>query len=549
MPVLPIRNLGATGVITDIDAFNLPIGAFTTGINVRFSDDNIERAPIPRLAYEWGNGNTKKPAHVHTVRTSATEIDKIVVIYDDFNMETFENRGFDTANTFDSEGSSSSEVITSTTLANVDYFNRSDQNPVKRTSDGVFAEMSNFPSDLKCRSLRAYGDFLVALNTQEDDVSYSERVRWSDIAVANAEPSTWDEANLDASAGFNDIAPLKTPIVDGATLGTNFIIYSSDQVWQMEFVGGSFVFNFRKLFDDCGVINQNCVVEAKGRHYVFDRNDIYVHDGITRESICDGRVRDFIFTNINLAKTPKCFITHIEALEEIYFCYASTDEYTGFEDLPARTSTGSNGCNRAAVYNYKANTWSFVDLPNVRGSCIANLGTVSQYDESDLQYDTTGATYAALDSKFQEYPVFISEKETDIEITKTRLLGYDRLDASLLALPQVTELIKECCLERVGIDLDDVTSLPLATYKVLKRVTPQISSKAQDQTFLFSFGAANFLAETPSFNEPQTFNPMTQYKVDTRVSGRFFSYKMTTEDLKDFKFSGMDLDVFATGRR
>ena len=132
MPVLPIRNLGATGVITDIDAFNLPIGAFTTGINVRFSDDNIERAPIPRLAYEWGDESTKKPTHVHTVRTSATEIDKIVVIYDDFNMQTFENGSFDADNTFTANGSASGEVVTSTTLANVDYFNRSDQSPVKR---------------------------------------------------------------------------------------------------------------------------------------------------------------------------------------------------------------------------------------------------------------------------------------------------------------------------------------------------------------------------------------------------------------------------------
>ena len=37
----------------------------------------------------------------------------------------------------------------------------------------------------------------------------------------------------------------------------------------MEFVGGQFIFNTRKLFNDAGVINQNCVVEADGRHYVF----------------------------------------------------------------------------------------------------------------------------------------------------------------------------------------------------------------------------------------------------------------------------------------
>ena len=37
----------------------------------------------------------------------------------------------------------------------------------------------------------------------------------------------------------------------------------------MEFVGGTFIFNFRKLFD-AGLINQNCVVEVEGKHYVFD---------------------------------------------------------------------------------------------------------------------------------------------------------------------------------------------------------------------------------------------------------------------------------------
>ena len=86
------------------------------------------------------------------------------------------------------------------------------------------------------------------------------------------------------SAGFNDLVQMETPIVDGATLGSNFLIYSSDQVWQMEFVGGSFIFNFRKLFDDAGVMGQNCIVEVEGKHYVFDFDDIYITDG-TQESL------------------------------------------------------------------------------------------------------------------------------------------------------------------------------------------------------------------------------------------------------------------------
>ena len=70
-------------------------------------------------------------------------------------------------------------------------------------------------------------------------------------------PDSWDETDTTKSAGFNDLVQIKTEIKDGATLGTNFIIYASDQVWLMEFVGGTFIFNFRKLFTDAGIINQN----------------------------------------------------------------------------------------------------------------------------------------------------------------------------------------------------------------------------------------------------------------------------------------------------
>ena len=108
---------------------------------------------------------------------------------------------------------------------------------------------------------------------------------------------------LTNSAGFNDLVQMKTPIVDGATLGSNFLVYSQDQVWMMEFVGGAFIFNFRKLFDDSGVINQNCIQEIEGKHYVFDRDDIYVTDGNTRQSICDGRVRDYIFNGLDNTKS------------------------------------------------------------------------------------------------------------------------------------------------------------------------------------------------------------------------------------------------------
>ena len=116
----------------------------------------------------------------------------------------------------------------------------------------------------------------------EGTTSFPNRVRFSNLVDANSVPDSWDETDTTKSAGFNDLVQMQTPIVDGLELGTNFVIYSSSEAILMEFVGGTFVFNFRKLFGDEGIINQNCVVEVDGKHFVFGNNEIYVTDGTTR---------------------------------------------------------------------------------------------------------------------------------------------------------------------------------------------------------------------------------------------------------------------------
>ena len=48
MSILPVRDLGSVGVITDTASYNIPINAFSTGINVRFDEGKVRRAPIFR---------------------------------------------------------------------------------------------------------------------------------------------------------------------------------------------------------------------------------------------------------------------------------------------------------------------------------------------------------------------------------------------------------------------------------------------------------------------------------------------------------------------
>ena len=539
MPLLPIRNLGAAGVITDVDPFNLPFNAFTRAKNVRFSDGNVERSPVFRTAYDYTSSSTKVPSFVFGLSNPGT-FDTVLIVNDDFSVEEFSNGAVSSVHT-DTQ-SASPAPVTATTLASVEYLSRPTSVPIARTpTASTFSNLANWDSTWRTSSLRSFGDFMLALGLTEGSTSYPNRVRFSDITLANQVPGSWDATDTTKSAGFNDLVQLRTPIVDGATLGSNFLIYSSDQVWNMEFVGGTFIFNFRKVFDDAGVINQNCILEVEGKHYVFDTDDIYVNDGITRQSICDNRVRDYIFNGIDMSLQEACFVMHVADLEEIYFCYHTGDDLAVYDDV--------SGCNRAAVYNYRSDTWSFVDLPNVTSGSLANLDAVVDYESTGLTYDSTGGTYHAQGSKYTTYPVMVSKKDTAAGISSPRLLGLDLVDSGSLNLPETTEVNKPVYLERTGIDLDQEAQLPLSSYKIIKRLYPQISTPSTDKFFDFTFGAADLPPNVPLYEAPVTFDSSTEYKVDTRISGRYLSYKVQTSEIKDFTLSGMDVEVVATGRR
>lgn len=550
MPNLPIRGLGVTGVITDVEPFNLPINAFDRALNVRFADGAISRSPVFRSLL---SSVSFTPALAFGIFKSIG-YDSVLLVSDRFKLHELSNNTLtDRSGAIGTLSASAEASLTATVLSDVTYVNREDRVPVFRGPNGTnFADLTFWPNDYRAKALRTYGDFLVALNTDESGISFPNRVRFSDLALPNQIPTSWDESDPTKSAGTNDIIQMETPIVDGLSLSTNFIIYSSDQVWLMEFVGGAFIHNFRKIFSSCGVISQNCLVEVQGKHYVFDTDDIWSHDGTTKESLVDDRIRAYIFDALDNSATHHCFVYHNHPLSEIYFCYPSSDDMT--TDRPAFAPVGAN---RAAVYNYRYNTWSFMDLPHVVSATTANINSVRTYDTTTLAYATTGGTYAAQDAGFDRHAIMASiGNNTEAvnaagrAITVPKLYGVDLSDNGSLSQPLDTVATASPFVERTGIDLDEV-EIPLSGYKVITKITPQVVTTNSSKTFDFTFGSAPLAPDVPNYGDKQTIDISTDYKLDTRQGGRYLSYKMTLDngDNKDFALSGFDLDVVVTGRR
>ena len=537
MANFPIRDLGSVGAITDLSPYNIPVNGFSEALNVRFDEGKIRRSPIFRTIKDTLGFNPRFSYGV----VPSTGYDSVVMISDTYVIKEY-NSGTVSDRSGSISGSSDPRPFTGTTLSSVTYLNREDRVPVFRLSSGTnFADLTNWPSTYRCASLRSYNDFLIGLNMVEGSSNRPTRVRWSNIALADAVPDSWDETDTTKSAGYNDLGSMQTGIVDGMPLGSNFIVYSSDQIWLMEFVGGTFIFNFRKLFTDAGLINQNCVVEVDGKHFCFGAFDIYMHDGTTKQSICDERVRQFIYTGLNNTAKERFFVQHNPTLNEIYFCYLSGDNLVNFPD--------ANRCNRAATYNYRNNTWSFMDLPNVSSGTVANVNSIVTYaTATDLTYALTGGTYYAQEDSFDRHTLMVGESVSSDGITTDKLYALDLSDIGRIAFQLDTEAIKPAKVERVGIDLDE-TKVPLSGYKVVKAIYPQATTTNSNKNLTFTFGASDIPNSAPIYGSDTNFDVSTDYKIDSRSAGRYLSYKILVSDNKDFEVSGFDIEIEATGSR
>jgi hypothetical protein len=367
-------------------------------------------------------------------------------------------------------------------------------------------------------------------------------VKWSDIAQFGGPPNSWDIADTTKSAGENIVNEMRSRLIDGLSLRDYFILYCENEVWLMSYIGGNFLFQFRKLYDRCGIINQNCVVQVDSLHYVFDRTDIYVHDGSTKRSIAHGKVKDEIFNSLIFDLQHLCFVAHHPHLNEIHFCYPSGDRLVGFQNP-------TTGCNRAAVYNYVNDTWSYYDLPNVTGHCLSNIPTGESWTTApDVTWEEYGGTYKGVDDDLEQHSLFTSRIDTTQGLTASRLVGLDLVVGGRLNKPVCPEATKPVFIERIGLDLDE-EGVPLPYYKVIHTIYPQLGLEG-DQPVRFQFGATDIVGQQPVWGAQMEFDPRTTSKVDTgRIAGRYLAYRLYYDGLGDFDFSGIDADIKARGRR
>lgn len=541
-----VRNLAKYGIVSDVDPYDLPPEAFSAGVNVRFRNGSVSRAPVFRDVASLTT-DTSGPRFA-TANNPTTGQDLLFVGYLDGHVY-LTTPSTQTDYSIPSYVSSSQDAIWSAArLADVFYVNRADRAPwYYDGSVANFIDLSlhGFPASTTCGLLRSNGGALVALNITQSGTNHPTMLLTSSFPTAGTVPSSWDNTNPETNATVNILAEMEGAITDACSLQNNLCIYSHNQTWLQVKTQAFEVFDYYKLPFAKGAINANCSVEIDGVNYVFGPDDIWKHDGTSEQSIINERNRDYVFNSLNASFTNRCFVVHNPALKEIQFCYVSGDRLVHFDQANV------DGCNRAATYNYVNDTWTFDDLPSVFSGTYANLSVVATWATIAGTWATVGGTWQGQDDPFKRTVCYVGDTRPVYSLT-AQLYAFDLFGAgATVAFPVDTNATVGAHLERDGIDLDQIQGIDLPDYKLFSSVYPLARiDPAANTTLQIKFGTSDYYGQPAVFDgQPQTYDGNTNYKLDFNQSGRYASMYLDYNDYTTFSVSGFDFLIDETGER
>lgn len=546
--IYPIRDMGKDGVATDVDPYSTTFTQFSFASNARFEDKKVSRGPMfstsgvialnaqPAYAISYKELSGLYQFHIANADGSVTNWSSSGI-----GQPSVETNISPTGYT----PSVYSAAFSSTIINDVVYLNRPDRVPWFKLKAGTqFATLTNWDSTWRCNALREVAGVLVAINVTKGAVAYPTMIKTSDYMVFDTVPDSWVGSTTN-SATENIIPDLSEPLVDGLLLRGVMILYTANETWLMQPTYDNTMFSYSRLFTSHGMIGVNCATEVSNVHYVFGSTDIWKHDGFTPKSIAAGRVRDFIYNSIQSDQSQLFFTQHNARLNEVMFCYLSTDAYCQF---PIGGSIGYPGCNRAAVYNYRADTWYFYDLPYVTsmGLGVPFAGSTYTNEGTATYANLGGATYSSFASGSALGLLTVAPAVGSLACA---VRSFDRYGSNAANGILDTAATAPTYMVNAGIDMDQFHE-NLRTYKVLTSLYPEARLSATSLPLMFSIGVSDYASNPPpNFSTPQSYDGGLNYKLDFNHGGRYLAFQVTYADFQDFSLAGFDVDYTPTGKR
>ena len=532
MAIQPVDDLAKFGIICDQLPMQLPPNAWSAGANIRFKDQKVvkftghEEFFDTGLNWDGGTGEIVYYALPYHDGTDALWI--FCGLKDIYGTDGSAKKELTRAS-----GDYSADADTNWTggiLSSFLILNNGGGTDDPQAWDGdystpsKFDDLANWPASTTCGAIRVYKNYLVALDITKGATRYKSLVKWSDSAALGAVPGSWDETDATVDAGETDLSEKIKDVNIGAVIDcmplrdTN-IIYSDSQTWAMDFVGGRFVFKFRQIFKNNGILTRRCVQEFEGKHFVVGSGDVYVHNGVTFESVIDSRRKRFLFSDMDGNYYQRTYVFANYQETEMWVCYVSAGAP---QNLP----------NKALVWNWRLNTWGARDLPNATlyGTPHISSGVVDTSVVSDA-WSVIGTTWTTVD---REWDILgFSPQEQSPLICADKLYKGDSTNA--FAGTNMTTTVER-------------TDIPIGPNDQMVRIKAVYPKMSGDAVNVY-VGAHLAPGDSPAYATPVSFIPGTDIKVDVRKTGTHMAIKFETTGDVAWELYGYEVEYEPISKR
>lgn len=394
-------------------------------------------------------------------------------------------------------------------------------------STQVFSALTNWPANTRCRTLRFFKSYAVALDITKAGVRYPLLVKWSHQTDPGAIPSSWDHTNPAVDAGETPLADTQGTVVDLLAMGDTAIVYKEDSVWSMRLVGGDQIFAFNKKFSEFGILAPNCAAAIPdGSHVVLTANDVVLHNGQTFRSIAEDRIRQYIFDNLDMSRAYRCYVVTNTALHEVWVCVPNLG---GVEPTTAY------------CWNWDTQAWSIKSLPNTSYIAMGyvDAGSTGTWDGDTGTWDSDSSTWNTVEySSSSLQPIGFSAANTKIYDTEPKTFDpsgeivIGSIERMLLSVPMQNEQPPD-----------------MFHTKEFRRLRPRITGTQGDivSVSFYAVEEREGLQLTMTLVETQEFIIGTTAYLDFVISTRLFGLRFEGELNSNWTFHGYELEYEPVG--
>lgn len=490
MAQVVIKDLDKIGVISDVASFQTPPNAWSSARNVSFENGGVTKTGnrseimIPSVANVNKIHNKGGKVYYCTANKvyQATGLDNI-------DISRVGTAYYDTDEWYVTE------------LSNVIVMcNGVDVPQMLRPGDSKLSDITAWGNEggktglaWSTPRIRAYKSFLICLGMIESGDDFSQRIRWSDLAVPNEAPASWDATDTTRSAGFNDLSEARGKPVEAVALGDYMILYTTQEVFLMSYIGGNNIFSFRKIFDNLSILAPECVVPVNGGHFVVTTSDVIIHNGSSWQSVVTDKVKRELFEMIGKADPESVKVQYYPVKNEVWILHPSGR---------------GNVLDRAAVYSLGNGTWSFRELPNVMAISYGRVPNDNDriIDSQTMLIDTDNQTFNGIGQDFVRGSLFAST-----------------LDNTWWAIDEGEDATQTvpCSIVKHNLDFDD-WGATATQRKLIKGIYPQFQGHG---VVNISVGVSDDPYSAPVWSEAVYFDIEKDKKADFRVTGRYISIR------------------------